>query len=151
MNTLPYELVAAIGDHLLPKYRCRLFMCCKLWQRECAWPQRDLFQWHANMHKLLDNINTEYELTNLYYTSSTKNAYVTQSKRNNIVYTYEQWYNKNTLKYYTRFQMYSNERYIYIDGKLIRNLNNRSFRYEYIRNKTGGGRKKITFAEFVRA
>ncbi len=32
---LPHELVAAIGDHLLPKYRCRLFICCHEWYQKC--------------------------------------------------------------------------------------------------------------------
>jgi hypothetical protein len=118
-------------------------MCCKLWQVECAWPQRDIFQWHANMHKLLDNINTEYELTNLYYTNSTKNAYITQSKRNNTVYTYEHWYHKTIPGCHTQFRMYNRGRYVYLNGKLTTYLTNRSFRYEYIRNKTGSGRKKL--------
>jgi hypothetical protein len=58
METLPYEIVAAIGDHLLPKYRCRLFMCCKLWQRECTWPQRWLFQWYEEITRVNKLIKT---------------------------------------------------------------------------------------------
>ncbi len=45
---LPYELVAAIGDHLAPKWRCRLFMCCKLWLQKCY--QDDLFKIYKNMY-----------------------------------------------------------------------------------------------------
>ncbi len=58
METLPHELIAAFGDYLAPKYRCRLFMCCKLWYRECFWPQRWLFRWYAQIANINKSILT---------------------------------------------------------------------------------------------
>ncbi len=40
---LPHELVAAIGDHLAPKWRCRLFITCKVWYYNCYVIVKDIF------------------------------------------------------------------------------------------------------------
>ncbi len=55
MNNLPYELVAVIGDHLAPKWRCRLFICCKLWRDKCY--DVALFTWCSNNKKNIIDIN----------------------------------------------------------------------------------------------
>jgi hypothetical protein len=31
MEALPHELISVIGGHLLPKWRCRLYICCRNW------------------------------------------------------------------------------------------------------------------------
>jgi hypothetical protein len=46
METLPWELIGQIGANLLPKYRCRLYMCTKLWYTECYLADKWLFLWH---------------------------------------------------------------------------------------------------------
>jgi hypothetical protein len=46
MESLPYELVDMIGANLLPMWRCRLYLCCKVWYDTCYLMQRDLFSWH---------------------------------------------------------------------------------------------------------
>jgi hypothetical protein len=87
MEDLPHELIAAIGDHLLPKWRCRLFMCCKLWQHECAWPQRDLFQWHSN-----NWLNIKFIASNVKYDciKVTEHAYIVKKniKPNLLAFIY---------------------------------------------------------------
>jgi hypothetical protein len=50
-------------------------MCCKLWQHECAWPQRDLFQWQAR----IANVNKD-TLTIKYNIVNGKNDYGAMSK-----------------------------------------------------------------------
>ncbi len=60
---LPHELIAAIGDHLAPKYRCRLFICCKVWHHECYSREYDFFKWcsHNNDNSLeINKIKYEY-------------------------------------------------------------------------------------------
>ncbi len=82
---LPHELIAAIGDHLLPKWRCRLFMCCKLWQRECAQSQRDLFQWCAKINlaaKQFCNVSFVYAQ----YGYCTKSRKTLKYDNNRIIY-----------------------------------------------------------------
>jgi hypothetical protein len=75
IRDLPHEIVAAIGDHLLPKYRCRFFICCKLWQRECAWPHCALFKWHSNIHKTLKIVQ------NINYTVATAKTHVVSRRQ----------------------------------------------------------------------
>ncbi len=50
---LPYELVTAIGAYLAAKWRCRLFMCCKMWYYTCSNNFIDQFNWH----KRIFNVN----------------------------------------------------------------------------------------------
>jgi hypothetical protein len=57
---LPHELIAAIGGHLLPKWRLRLFICRKEWSRECIRPQRWLFKWNSNLALVHANIDKIY-------------------------------------------------------------------------------------------
>jgi hypothetical protein len=56
MQHLPWELVGQIGANLLPKWRCRLYLCCKLWHSECYLAERDLFRWHKSIHDTLCDI-----------------------------------------------------------------------------------------------
>jgi hypothetical protein len=55
---LPHELITAVGGHLLPTWRCRLFMCCKLWHIECMNIQKDFMKWCANIRVTLNIINS---------------------------------------------------------------------------------------------
>jgi hypothetical protein len=45
METLPWELIAQIGANLLPKWRCRLYLCTKLWYSTCYSADKWLFDW----------------------------------------------------------------------------------------------------------
>ncbi len=82
METLPHELVAAIGDNLMPKWRCRLFMCCKLWRDKCFWPQKYVFDWCRNIYLVNKSINSmQYDA---YSHVINKSLYCTRSLRTNI-------------------------------------------------------------------
>ncbi len=57
MEILPHELVSAIGDFLLPKYRCRLFICCKEYYDKCYMTQKDFLKWYSNNKNNITIIN----------------------------------------------------------------------------------------------
>jgi hypothetical protein len=57
MSDIPHELIAAIGDFLLPKWRCRLFICCKEWYEKCYICNANLFIWLANNRNNIKNID----------------------------------------------------------------------------------------------
>ncbi len=59
MEILPHELIAAIGDRLVPKWRCRLFICVKLWYSECYMntDNKYLLIWYGKISPSLAYIN----------------------------------------------------------------------------------------------
>ncbi len=57
MNNLPWELVAAIGNFLAPKWRCRLFICCRLWYRTCYLAAKDIFTVCKHKLNVIADIN----------------------------------------------------------------------------------------------
>jgi hypothetical protein len=57
MDALPWEIVSVIGANLLPKYRCRLYICTKLWYSECYWRHIDIFNWHKNSARVHKDIS----------------------------------------------------------------------------------------------
>jgi hypothetical protein len=57
METLPWELIGQIGANLLPKWRCRLYLCRKEWILGHFLAERDLFRWHDINRGVLDEID----------------------------------------------------------------------------------------------
>jgi hypothetical protein len=81
MGTLPHELVAVIGDFLAPKWRYRLFMCCRLWRDKCLLPQKYMFDWYRNIQLVNKSINgIQYDA----YSYINDSLYCTRSLRINI-------------------------------------------------------------------
>jgi hypothetical protein len=58
METLPWELIGEIGRNLAPKWRCRLYLCRKLWYVECYSADMWLFKWHATNYNVLSDIKS---------------------------------------------------------------------------------------------
>jgi hypothetical protein len=57
MESLPWELIGQIGANLLPKWRCRLYICCREWYYKC-YSSDDMLKWYIRMRNTISYINT---------------------------------------------------------------------------------------------
>jgi hypothetical protein len=57
MEGLPWELIGQIGDFLLPKWRCRLYICCREWYAKCYLAAKDVFTVYRHKLKVNADIN----------------------------------------------------------------------------------------------
>jgi hypothetical protein len=75
METLPWELIGQIGGFLAPKWRCRLYLCCKEWYERCYMSTYEYLRVHKHMHYVLLDIrkiryfickeNTKYPMSEI--------------------------------------------------------------------------------------
>jgi hypothetical protein len=112
MESLPYELVDMIGTNLLPKYRCRLYLCHKVWYDTCYLMQQTLFNWHQK-NKLITN-----DIAKISYINVTYECKLTKNKQTNVsIYIVPHWnrrvfygtVNNGSLRIYTQNNSISDE------------------------------------------
>jgi hypothetical protein len=67
METLPWELIGQIGANLLPKWRCRLYICCRKWYHLLR-QKMPLFDWCMRMNVLNKEVknNIDYKIIKFY-------------------------------------------------------------------------------------
>jgi hypothetical protein len=97
METLPWELIGQIGGFLAPKYRCRLYLCRKLWYVECYLATYDFFQVCKCMHYVLVDIRKIKYFIYSYYADNIKYQLSEITKINRIPVYAESFYSDHTL------------------------------------------------------
>jgi hypothetical protein len=95
METLPWELIGIIGGYLLPRWRCRLYLCRREWYRKYY---SGLLEWRRNINGVLNEIaKIKYKYFDYY---SVSNSYIQYSTRkygdNYISYIYAYTYKSDT-------------------------------------------------------
>jgi hypothetical protein len=114
METLPWELIGIIGDNLLPMWRCRLYMCNKLWYLK---HYNGLSKWRKCITNTLNEIAKikykycDYHTDHSYIQYSTRRyngAYISYI----YMYTYKEEFPPQKLKLVTTFNT-GNREYTY--------------------------------------
>ncbi len=121
MSYIPHELVAAIGDFLAPKWRCRLFICCREWYNKCY--DTINFICHRQFRKIMSEIrDIKYDIVEvsknecISYTLGPKKCALgwyclyDEYELNNNIGIYVQIYNKYYGCYYAK--SYDGEFYV---------------------------------------
>jgi hypothetical protein len=82
METLPWELIGQIGDFLRPKWRCRLYICCRSWWQLLR-QNAPLFDWCKRVDALNKEVvnNIDYRIIGLYTNNPTTCLLIYGKKR----------------------------------------------------------------------
>jgi hypothetical protein len=92
---LPWELVGQIGANLLPKWRCRLYICNKLWYSTCYSAEKWLFLWHMrNSHVLSKLKKIKYDIAEISRYNS-----ISLRVNANGRYTFGEWWTSDWNRY----------------------------------------------------
>ncbi len=116
IESLPHELIAIIGDYLLPKWRLRFFLCRKDWYFSRTRRQKALFKWHNRMMMVIIDIsNIKYKCVEYYAGNMYKQKSVRIFAKTTVHYTYDHIYevwsdNKVRIRLWFRIQC-SNKKY----------------------------------------
>jgi hypothetical protein len=127
METLPYELVGQIGAFLAAKWRCRLFICTKLWYVQCY---DDLLRWRKNINGALNEIaKIDYKCVEYFKPHTYVQYSIRKYGDNYITYTY----------------MYT---YIMVRGafnrvRLVFSIDIENMEYEYVKHNKGRVKMRI--------